>query len=64
MKDSRWKQLTPVDQLVAIRASLEGHFDNWQHHIIGDRTFSDCFEDHMAQIAALEPFLRGTEKWQ
>ena len=28
MKDPRWKQANPVDQLRVIRMSLEGHADN------------------------------------
>ena len=63
MKNPLWKQPTPVDQLTAIRASLEWHVSNWNDGIITATKLYYKVTEHLAHIKSLEPFLRGDEKW-
>ena len=62
MKNSLWKQATPYDQLTVIRASLQGHLENWQAGIIDNEKFSSYAAEHLEQIAQLESFLKG-QQW-
>lgn len=62
MKDQRWKQANAADQFTVIRASLEGHLDNWRDGLITAETFQERCLNHLAQLAQLDPFLHG-EQW-
>ena len=58
-----WRQKTPVDQLTAIRAAIEGNKSNWRMAIIDEGTFAIRLTEFLNEIAMLEPFLRGDKAW-
>jgi hypothetical protein len=64
MKNPNWKQNTPVDQLVTLLMSLEGHKDNWECDLITESYFKEKVTDHINQMFQLLPFIQGKESWQ
>jgi hypothetical protein len=56
-----WKQPTPVMQLTAIRASIEGHFSNWCDGIISTKKFRERMDFFLEELSELEPYLEKGE---
>lgn len=63
MKDPRWKQRTPIDQLITLQCSMRGDFENWEEKIISTERFATYMEDHLFQLSLLTPYLNTPEKW-
>jgi hypothetical protein len=62
-KHSTWKQAKPVDQLVAIRAAIEGNLSNFRDGIIDQEKMLKRVNGFLHQIALLEPFLTNPNLW-
>ena len=57
MRDVRWHQVTPKDQLTVILMSLEMHISNYQEGVIEIARFMEYYDDLIQQISQLKPFL-------
>lgn len=62
MKLDHWKQPTPVDQLTSLRGAIEGEISNIDDGVKPCPCITRCYA-YLEEIALLEPFLRGDEKW-
>ena len=61
-KDPRWRQPTPMFQLIALIGSMEGHKSNHTEGIITDRYYCEKLDDHIDQLFELRPFVEQG-KW-
>jgi len=61
-KDSRWRQPTPLMQLIALTGSMEGHKCNHTEGIISDSYYCRQLDDHVDQLVNLQPFIKQG-KW-
>lgn len=52
-----WKQVNPLDQFMAILASVDGNVHNLKHGIGGNKPITRL-EQHVEELRALEPYLR------
>lgn len=58
-----WKQPTPLMQLRAIVAAVDGHTDNWRSGILSHRAYAHRASSLSDQLTALLPFVeRGDWK--
>ena len=56
-KDPRWRQPTPMMQLVALIGSFEGHKSNHEEGIVTDTQYIRYCDDHIGQLFNLRPFV-------
>lgn len=56
-KDPRFKQPTPVMQLIALTGSFEGHAANLEEGIITELQFCRSMADHIKMLVNLTPFV-------
>jgi hypothetical protein len=57
IKDPRFKQPTPVMQLLALTGSFEGHLSNLEDGIITEIQFANYMADHIKMLVNLTPFV-------
>jgi len=62
-KSPRWKQPTPVDQLVVLRNSLEGEISNYDDGITTHTEMIRRTTEIFEEMRMLEFFLRRPELW-
>lgn len=62
--DAKWKQKNPVDQLTAIRDSIQGDLDNFEDGTIHQFIFVSRLWSKLMEIAVLEPYLKNPKRWK
>lgn len=61
MKLEKWKQPNPAMQLVVLRMTLEGHFENYLDNVITKEKFVERTRGLHEELAQLQPFIdRGS----
>jgi hypothetical protein len=57
MKLEKWKQSNPTMQLIVLRMTMEGHFENYLNNIITKEKFVEITREFFAELAELQPFV-------